>query len=312
MSPRLAFTRSSLTLLVSLLDLCTAQQSSQLHFSATSSGLKPISPSSTSSLQTVLTTPTTSTSSSRVLTVITSSLGNSSQYNPLAENEIECYPLPYGSIGFAGHVLNCYTIAMFALGRSPLIPWIRIRKDISRILLSCTAFLITIAISIMSTVRCNKFRSFELISIWQVFLSTTIFGLNISASYGPWANKGTFGDKRGTYILGISIFYLPGLIVGVIGARQLVWGHEQRVRYVEIALVGVLLVIAIVSYLAGGRSWLTMLVMTVISVIFVILPLYIDWALGILVQNIAGLPTSKNKILYWLFFAASRLPMLSI
>jgi hypothetical protein len=49
-----------------------------------------------------------------------------------------------------------------------------------------------------------------------------------------------------------------------------------------------------------------------VALIFIIVPLYIDWALGILVWNVIGLQSRKNKALYWLFFAASTLPMPSI
>src|ERR1700760_4484529 len=133
MKPCMDFTLSSLILFVNLQDLCTAQQNSQLRFSTASSSLKLTSSNGTSSLHLTLTTPTASPFSPGVSTAPTETLrNNTNQYNPLAQEQITCYPLPYGAIGSAGHVLNCYTIAMFALGRSPLVPWTRIQKDISR------------------------------------------------------------------------------------------------------------------------------------------------------------------------------------
>jgi hypothetical protein len=48
------------------------------------------------------------------------------------------------------------------------------------------------------------------------------------------------------------------------------------------------------------------------GVVFVYLPWYVDWALGILIPDVTGVPIPSDKVLYWLYFAAERLPMLSI
>ncbi|KAH8587159.1 hypothetical protein B0O99DRAFT_492288, partial [Bisporella sp. PMI_857] len=44
--------------------------------------------------------------------------------NKIRDN-VHCYALPYGGLGFGSHVLTYYCIFVNAYGRRPLVPWKR-------------------------------------------------------------------------------------------------------------------------------------------------------------------------------------------
>src|SRR5208282_5195160 len=45
------------------------------------------------------------------------------------EDEIQCYCLPYGGLGFASHILTYYAIAILTTLHSPWRPWRRIKHS---------------------------------------------------------------------------------------------------------------------------------------------------------------------------------------
>ncbi|KAF8652200.1 hypothetical protein AX16_004503 [Volvariella volvacea WC 439] len=117
---------------------------------------------------------------------------------------------------------------------------------------------------------------------------------------------------------------VAGLICGVTGLMSLVkqhW-HDKGVYTLTLVYVSVLgfivfLVPCLFSILQGGWDSTTYCValeycVGVAFTTFALLAaLYADWALGMMTDNLVGLPTSDNSVLYWCYFAAKRLPMAS-
>ena len=62
-------------------------------------------------------------------------------------DEIKCYSLPYGGIGFASHVLTYWTILVLGFGRKPYWPWSRLSAGKFDLFLSVTQLIITVAIA---------------------------------------------------------------------------------------------------------------------------------------------------------------------
>jgi hypothetical protein len=204
---------------------------------------------------------------------------------------------------------------MFAFNRCPLFPIRKLSTSYVRIALSAVTFIINTVISIIASSRCANahYIPFEYISVFQVCFTAAMFGLNVFVAPASWTVEYTAErkDHRGAFILLTGVLFLPGLVIGMIGLRKLIDGHQAHTKYLDIATIIFCVVTAIAAYIISGRSWVTALATAMGAVIFVYLPWYVDWALGILIPDVSGMPIPSDKVLYWLFFAAGRLPMLS-
>src|SRR5271167_1394991 len=73
------------------------------------------------------------------------------------QDELQCYALPYGALGFVSHILTYYTITLLALQRPPWAPW---RKQLHHAtidyLLAAVTLIATITITIITMVRCRN------------------------------------------------------------------------------------------------------------------------------------------------------------
>ncbi|KAF8242305.1 hypothetical protein K440DRAFT_565706 [Wilcoxina mikolae CBS 423.85] len=247
-------------------------------------------------------------------------------------SEIHCYALPYGAIGFLSHILTYYTIIVLSLGRSPLRPWKRLNSPKLDMFLALTGLLIGVILTIFSMVRCRQRWQFLLIAIWKAMLSITLGALSVHAAAvvrraGPRKHYNVT-RKDFVNILRWLLLYLIGSIIGCIGLAPLVivsyndnvvvmrttviFGYTGMSAAVMILFAG-----GIIGHIMGESSkQLWKKIFLPFACIGVTLgaftAFYSDWILAGLAENLIGVPTGDNAVLYFLYFAAKRLSIFSI
>ena len=87
------------------------------------------------------------------------------------KNEIHCYSLPYGALGFTSHILTYYTILCLWFGRKPLWPFSRVRYSQLDLVLGIVGLGVTIAVSIVTILRCRNTWQLLVIAVWKLDVS---------------------------------------------------------------------------------------------------------------------------------------------
>ncbi|TFK29559.1 hypothetical protein FA15DRAFT_664107 [Coprinopsis marcescibilis] len=85
--------------------------------------------------------------------------------------EIQCYSLPYGLLGFISHVLTYYTIVCLWFGRKPLWPFSRVSFSRFDLALGGFGLLISTLLSIVTIVRCKDTWQLLVIAVWKMSMS---------------------------------------------------------------------------------------------------------------------------------------------
>lgn len=85
--------------------------------------------------------------------------------------EIHCYSLPYGALGFTSHILTYYTILCLWFGRKPLWPFSRIHYSQLDLALGILGLGVTIALSIVTILRCRNTWQLLVIAVWKLDVS---------------------------------------------------------------------------------------------------------------------------------------------
>lgn len=85
------------------------------------------------------------------------------------KDQINCYNLPYGGIGFVSHILTYYTIAMTIYGYTCLLPrpWDRITHSWPALMLSFFSLVGTLSITVMNMVACHSRWEFVCMAVWK-------------------------------------------------------------------------------------------------------------------------------------------------
>ncbi|KZP25693.1 hypothetical protein FIBSPDRAFT_379571 [Athelia psychrophila] len=164
----------------------------------------------------------------------------------------QCYSIPYGAFGFISHVLTLYTIYCSAIGKKWWMPWDDVKPPpqpgwIRRIftwliypyraMASCINFAVTVAMSIYTIYGCRD--AYRLLAVWKLL-----------QSFFDGASEGMFlyhSDKWGwpkMVFFGVQffLFFLPGVIVGIIGIKDLAeqyWSSSATLHTVTWVFVGV-------------------------------------------------------------------------
>ncbi|KAK3059117.1 hypothetical protein LTR09_000683 [Extremus antarcticus] len=232
---------------------------------------------------------------------------------------LECYALPYGLVGFINHVCTYYTFVHLTLGRSAI--W-RPLKHWKRDLFYGVVALLGALPSIITTVTsCDFHIIFLFLALWKLGLS---FLLVITTTGEAWKvrkrqlgsggrqqrqNEGA-GYKVSSARAGFSLI-----------ATYRVWEETPTLRKLSYGAAGGFGGLAIIGAYSAARwcrPWVRSKTEAVLVAIAVILGvgavIYSDWALAVLTHNIIGRPKSDKRyivVLYWMYFAAKRLPMLS-
>jgi hypothetical protein len=98
------------------------------------------------------------------------------------DDEIKCYSLPYGGIGFLSHVLTYWTILVLGFGRKPYWPWSRLSAGKFDLCLSIMQLFITVAIAAFTIARCRSRWQFILLAVWKLVMGMVVGAWGISAS----------------------------------------------------------------------------------------------------------------------------------
>ena len=257
--------------------------------------------------------------------------------NSIIQEEIMCYGIPYGGIGFASHIITYYTIIALWFGVKPFMP----RSPLTHHKWDGFMAFVTLAggnaMAIVTVIRCRKRWQFVLIAVWKICLSTTLAltaftnAVILSIRKANDDDPGPDGQPLPS-IMWIGLYVL-GLIIGMVGVFSLVketWLDNSKVRLITYGFGGI----------SGGIIALAMLggiamVVTIFcdgdddvfstgcgtflgaapfggAVLFVILGVfYSDWILGAIAGNLAGEPSSDVVLIYWLYFAFKRVSLFS-
>lgn len=239
------------------------------------------------------------------------------------EDEIKCYSIPYGGIGFASHILTYYALVCMWYGSRPLLPWLRLKYGIWDCILGVITLIASDALSIFTIIRCQNRWQFITIAVWKLCLSST-FGLTaISASILSHREKPpereVMAKSRAWMII-----YIVGLIVGMVGLVALVvevWPTNMDVRYITYVFGGTcsaaILLITISFWIRSacdhddddmGTVCMVAPAVTAAFAVVVLGVFYSDWILGAVANNLAGFPSSDIMLLYWTYFVAKKVP----
>lgn len=289
-----------------------------------------------------------------------------------AQEQIKCYALPYGAVGFASHVLTYFTAFMLSRGRNPILFWKRLHHRRYNLAVAIVGFLITFPLTVVTMVRCRSTWGFILVAVWKLVLSVTLTGMTIHAAHmiydvpkppkadAPGVSPAT-GETPPTYITPWhsanltkyqriqeaeaitnhpeykgqfvriwywTLFYFLGAVLGFVGICNIVSKHlssNQQLRIVTGVFGGlvlfIMLCVAVLCFCAMsgktgcmGKLGFSVLVCGVVTVfvLTVLFAFYTDWALAALAGgDLVGRPGGENAAVYWAYFAAKRLPMVS-
>lgn len=230
--------------------------------------------------------------------------------------EVQCYSIPYGGIGFASHILTYYTLACLWYGRKPLWPTSPLEHIFLDSLWAVLTLILAVGLAVFTIIRCRNRYEFMLIAIWKIFMTTVLVCTTISA---PLIKRNKGNTKKSIRWV---ILYFPGLTVGFVGLCPLVkenWGNNvvRIVTYVfGGAVVGVAVTVGVISFCLQNDEGFVMAWLWGIAAAIMawgcLGAIYSDWILAAIAGNLAGIPSGDNVILYWTYFVVKRLPLLSI
>ncbi|KAF8153207.1 hypothetical protein B0H34DRAFT_800435 [Crassisporium funariophilum] len=269
------------------------------------------------------------------------------QGSPLS-TVMECYGLPYGGLGFVSHFLTFYTIACLWKERKPLWPFLRVKYSKFDFILGTVGLLVSTAMTIRTVVQCRNEWPFVLIALWK--LSTSIFGgitaLAVAITIrsrrkvkeedigrydmsppvfkrGASArhNRGRYdGEKHGLgplFAPGWMLLHIPCTLIGVVGLGYCI----SAMKFSPLLFAAVVKVVIGFSVGIGIALYLCLLAFTnelmltllpfSLLVLLALLSFLGDWALGLIMGNLVGVPTDDNSTFYWTYFIAKRLTLLS-
>ncbi|TFK75698.1 hypothetical protein BDN72DRAFT_885711 [Pluteus cervinus] len=265
--------------------------------------------------------------------------------------EVACYSLPYGGLGFASHFLTYYTLLCLWNGRSPLWPKRRVRYSKIDLWLGGISLIVTTGLAILTLVRCRNSWQLLTVAVWKMSMSLLngITAVNVASIvlkarkvHGDyWVDEelqdkrkklerlrseveqeeaarseygGSMRSKNSSATLGRD---LPGMFAGMAGLMSLVSQHLHDRRLVILTAVfysivglGICISLIFACSSSGFEAFLWGLLCS--TVVFTILAaFYSDWALGIMTNNLVGLPSGDNSGIFWSYWVAKRLTMFS-
>lgn len=239
-------------------------------------------------------------------------------------DELMCYSLPYGGIGFTSHVLTYWTILFLGLGRKPLPPFSKLKHSWWDLLLALVTVIITVPLAAFTIVRCIRRWQFVLLAVWKTTMSFTlgIIGLHRSLSLRKSKN-GLYIDEESYGIFAWLILYMLGTIVGLTGLLSLIiqtFHDNSKVRIICYVFGGIVAGLGVIAFCLGSRGddgglWVGTFSFLAIAIVVggILAAFYCDWILGAIANNNwAGAPSGDNVWLYWTYFVAKRLPLMSL
>ncbi|MCJ1353585.1 MAG: hypothetical protein MMC33_003572 [Icmadophila ericetorum] len=167
------------------------------------------------------------------------------------QDELKCYSLPYGGIGFLSHILTYWTLLFISIGRSP---W-RFKQLTSYRLDLCLglfSLVSTLILSIFTIIRCRTSWPFVLLATWKMMLSFSLGCSSVHRSvivkrfrgykpvkqfdkvYNPEpAAEKKEEEHKTSYAPALwpGIFYTCGVVIGLVGLTAImvkVWPTRTK------------------------------------------------------------------------------------
>ncbi|KAF2623500.1 hypothetical protein BU25DRAFT_349931 [Macroventuria anomochaeta] len=192
--------------------------------------------------------------------------------------------------------------------------------------LAIAALCTCIPIASITIHRCRLSWHFILIGIWKLVTSVSVACISVHRCILVHQGK---NNRRPLLWL---LLYLAGTAVGMTGLCSLLWTsfrQDQTVRNLTYGFAAPMILIPVlvaihwfVKHLdlkeGGGAVWLSAILSTLAGAVVAFATvfsffsaLYGDLVLGAIADNLLGLPSADFAPLYWVWFIAKRLPMLS-
>ncbi|KAF8953541.1 hypothetical protein BDZ97DRAFT_1871817 [Flammula alnicola] len=238
-------------------------------------------------------------------------------------NELHCYNLPYGALGFISHVLTYYTIACLCYGRKPLWPFHKVTNTKLDLALGAVGIALCIVMSIFTIINCKNTWQLLVIAVWKLSMSLLngLTALHVAIMVFNDPDGEVVKTKNAAWWI---LLYIPGMMAGMVGLMNLVVkvAHDiPELLDLTIAFYGIIgaglvvgtLGMLIVCWWGGGvpeKMIATGFLATLASFI-VLSAFYSDWSLGIMLNNLLGTPSGDSSGFYWTYFIAKRLTMFS-
>jgi hypothetical protein len=248
-------------------------------------------------------------------------------------DEIQCYSIPYGLIGFLSHLLSYYTILITAFGRRPLAPW-RPLEERNRIV-NILQLIGTVGLALYTIYACHNRWQFVLLGVWKLLWNVVKSVWGVATSWRVFtkneaerlerrpglspmqrinlASKAGTADRKGhNFLVTLTSGYCCAAIVGLVGVASLVSmaaGDEPRVLTItEVfgAVAGALGLLFFVFGALDGEWGVGFNFMFII--VAIMFALYSDWILGVIGQNLMGVPPQDNRAFYWVSIPFGFLP----
>src|SRR5450432_2071442 len=100
-----------------------------------------------------------------------------------ALQQISCYGLPYGGIGFASHILTYYTLAAILCGVKPLCPLRPLENKTQGQVLGVIQLIVTIITTSISIHNCIQEWPFAVLGVWMLTTSIAVSVVTMSMPY---------------------------------------------------------------------------------------------------------------------------------
>ncbi|QIW96918.1 hypothetical protein AMS68_002436 [Peltaster fructicola] len=257
--------------------------------------------------------------------------------------QIQCYALPYGELGIVSHFLTYLTVILLICGQEPLRPWMKLKQaKLARIwntILGAVSLVVTVCIAGFTMKSCRGDWPFVLLAFWKLTLSFSVGMLNVIS---PWHHNyhmkkieqflARNTDKAGSDNDTIkdlpltTLPYLIGTLVGIVGLFDLVHVNFKVNRAVWILAITLIACVSFVTFCAvisaifiyqedGPKELFSYFgaALLLFSCIFIVAVVFFsDLVLAALNNNWSGYPSGDYALLFWLYFACKRLPMLSL
>lgn len=105
------------------------------------------------------------------------------------QDEIKCYSLPYGGVGFLSHFLTYWTILCLGVLRRPYFPIRNLAFGKVDLCLSIVQVVVTLTVAVFTMIRCRQSWEFTLIAVWRLGLSLTVGWWSLYASVSVLAKN---------------------------------------------------------------------------------------------------------------------------
>ncbi|KAF2462636.1 uncharacterized protein BDR25DRAFT_386309 [Lindgomyces ingoldianus] len=232
--------------------------------------------------------------------------------------ELKCYSLPYGSLGFVSHALTYYTMLCFHFRRRPLWPFSKISHSRLDALICILSMVVTVVLTAFTMASCRNNWQFVLIAFWKLTLSVSLNIAGLSMALHQHRGSPPQSGIIKNSLLEASLYWL-GSFIGLIGLFQIVhqtFPHNKAVRIftgIMIALVCLSCLSIYWYFFNKAYEWTALLsaIPGAYALLIGFAVFYSDWVLAAVDGNWVGTPSGDQKYLYWVYFSAKRLPMVS-